>query len=676
MIQLTRLAVRFPDKVLFEDLSWRILPGQRIGLVGDNGVGKTTLMRILAGEREADEGQLHLAPRMRVGYLSQTFSFSSDLPLLELVLEAAGDVRQVEREIAETRLALAGLGDDDEDQPALLAHLGHLQERFEHADGWRLDSEARRILQGLGFTPLDAERPLSQFSGGWQMRAAMARLLLAAPDLLLLDEPTNHLDTDALEWLERFLRSYDGTVITISHDRFFLDRTVTQVAEIARGRLTLYQGNYSRYRELKEEQQARRAAEAERMKGRIEEMQHFIERFRYKSTKARQVQSRVKQLEKLALPEVEREERGVHFRFPACERSGDVVLELRGLAMDYGQGPVFRDLDLLLKRGERVALTGPNGAGKSTLARIISGLQQPSAGQVRLGHKVQLDVYTQEVEDQMDSRRTVLEELASHNQGLGQTELRSLLGAFLFGGDSVFKRVEVLSGGEKSRLAVAGILLDKCNFLVLDEPTNHLDLKAKDMLQQALSSFAGTVLVVSHDRYFLDRVVTRVLELRQGRLLDRPGSYSEFVAWRDELERQEAGETARRAGARATQAASEGSPAARPRGREERKAATEEKIRRGRLLREAAGRAEELEAEIARREARLLELEQALAREEIWNDSEKMKQASTEYARVREIVKGLYPRWEKALAELEEVRAVLEAEQVARPGVDQSRGMA
>ena len=665
MIHLHQLAVRFSDKVLFEGLTWRILPGQRIGLVGDNGVGKTTLLRILAGEREPDEGLLHRAPRIRTGYLSQTFSFSSNQALLEVVLEAAGDIRQLEREIEGTREALAALGPDDEDQPALLAHLGHLQERYDHMDGYRMESEARRILQGLGFAPADAERPLDQFSGGWQMRAAMARILLAAPDLLLLDEPTNHLDTDALEWLERFLKAYDGTVITISHDRFFLDRTVGHVAEIARGKLNLFVGNFSRYRELKEEQLARRAAEAERMKGRIEEMQHFIERFRYKSTKARQVQSRVKQLEKLELPDVEKEERGLHFRFPACERSGDIVLELQDLAMDYGGGPVFQDLNLLLKRGERVALVGPNGAGKSTLARLISGLQQPTAGQVRLGHKVGLDVYTQEVEDQMDARRTVLEELSSHNRGLGQTELRSLLGAFLFSGEAVHKRVEVLSGGEKSRLAVAGILLDKCNFLVLDEPTNHLDLKAKDMLQQALASFAGTALVVSHDRYFLDRVVTRVLELRQGRLLDRPGSYSEFLLWREGLERETAqAAVSARATGRATPAAdsTEDSSPVRPRSREERKAATEEKIRRGRLLREAAQEAEKLEQEIARREARIAELEASLAREEIWNHAEKMKQASTEYARLKVLVKALYPRWEAALAELERVKVELVAD--------------
>jgi ATP-binding cassette subfamily F protein 3 len=660
VIHIHQLAVRFPDKALFENLTWRILPGQRIGLVGDNGVGKTTLMRILAGEREADEGRVHTAPRIRVGYLSQTFSFSSDRPLLEVVLEAAGDIRQLEREMEETRVLLSTLPGDHEDQPALLAHLGHLQERFDHQGGWRLESEARRILQGLGFTPQSLERPLDTFSGGWQMRAAMARLLVAAPDLLLLDEPTNHLDTDALEWLERYLKAHDGTVVVISHDRFFLDRVVTQVAEIARGQLTLYPGNYSRYRVLKDEQRERLAAEAERMRDKVEAMQHFIERFRYKASKASQVQSRVKQLEKLEIRDVEKEERGVHFRFPPCERSGDIVLELAGLGMDYGQGFVFRDLDLLVKRGERVALTGPNGAGKSTLARLVSGLQQPTAGEVRLGHKVELDVYTQEVEDQMDPRRTVLDELSSHNRGLGQTELRTLLGAFLFSGDSVFKKVEVLSGGEKSRLAVAGILLDKCNLLVLDEPTNHLDLKAKDMLQQALASFTGTVLVVSHDRYFLDKVVTRVLELRDGRLLDRPGSYSEFVEWRDAMLQDEA------AARPATSSASPGPDGeaeapSRPRGREERKAATQEKIRRGRILREASEKAEALEGEIARREARQSELEQALAREEIWNNPEKMKQATTEYARLKEKLAELYPKWEAALAELEDVKVALEA---------------
>ena len=657
MIHLSKLEVRFPDKVLFEGLDWHVRPGERVGLVGDNGVGKTTLMRMMTGRSEPDRGSVRVTPRVTVGALEQDFSFSSSRPLLEVVLEAAGDLKQIEREIRELQDALGGMPEGHEDLPATMAHLGHLQEHFENRDGFRLEAEAKRILQGLGFAPDSLERPLSEFSGGWQMRAAIARLLLASPDLLLLDEPTNHLDTDALEWLERFLKGYDGTVVVISHDRFFLDRTVTQIAEIARGKLTLYPGNWTAYRRRREEENARLEAEASTMKDRIAELERFIDRFRYKASKASQVQSRIKMLEKIKPPKIDKEEGGIHFRFPPCERSGDLVLELKDLGMDYGAGPVFEDLGLVLERGERVALVGPNGAGKSTLARLISGLQEPTSGSVRLGHKVRLDVYTQEVEDRMNGADTVLNELGRHNRGLTQGELRNLLGCFLFRGDSVFKPVEVLSGGEKSRLAVAGLLLEKSNFLVMDEPTNHLDLKAKDMLQRALAAYDGTILVVSHDRYFLDGVVTRVLELREGRLLDRPGNYSEFLAWREALETQEAA----RAAAAPAPRGEDGGPA-RPRTREDRKRATDEKIRRGRILREAEEQAAKVETDIARREERMAQLEADLVKEEVWSDPEKMKRASVEYARLRETVAELYGRWERAQQQVEETRAKLEME--------------
>jgi ATP-binding cassette, subfamily F, member 3 len=655
VIRLRDVRIQYADKVLFDGIHWHLRPGERVGLVGDNGVGKTTLLRVMNGLLEPDKGEVRLTPRIRTGTLEQDFSFSSSRPLLEVVLAAAGDLKQIELEIRELQDLLGTLPADHEDLPATLAHLGHLQEQFENRDGFRLEAEARRILQGLGFAPGQLERPLSEFSGGWQMRAAMARLLLSSPDLLLLDEPTNHLDTDALEWLERFLKAYDGTVVTVSHDRFFLDRTVTQIAEIARGRLTLYPGNWTAYRRRKEDERARLEAEAATMKERIAELERFIERFRYKASKASQVQSRIKMLEKIRPPQIDKEEGGIHFRFPPCERSGEMVLELRDLGMDYGDGPVFAGLDLQLKRGERVALVGPNGAGKSTLVRLISGLQAPTAGEARIGHKVRLDVYTQEVEDRMNRADTVLDELGRHNRGLTQTELRNLLGCFLFRGEAVFKPVGVLSGGEKSRLAVAGLLLEKSNFLVLDEPTNHLDLKAKDMLQRALAAYEGTVLVVSHDRYFLDGVVTRVLELREGHLSDRPGNYSEFLAWREE----QAGEAAHSLREAARITAMEGDPESRPRSREERKRATDEKIRRGRILREAEQAAAKVEAEIARRETRMTQLEAELVKEDVYSDSEKMKRASVEYARLRETVAELYDRWEHAQQQVEETRAKL-----------------
>ena len=525
---------------------------------------------------------------MRIGYLAQQFTYSSSRPLLELVIEAAGDLRRIEREIVELQHAVSHMEADSEEQHETLQQLGHLQELFEHRDGFRIEAEARSILQGLGFGADELERPLDTFSGGWQMRAAMARLLLSSPDLLLLDEPTNHLDTDALEWLERYLRAWDGTVVTVSHDRFFLDRTVSRIAELTNCTLTEYHGNYTEYRRLKEGDMERRMAELHSRQDRIQELERFVDRFRYKSSKAKQVQSRVKQLEKLkdGLPVIERESRGLQFQFPPCERSGDIALELNGLGHAYNGRDVFSDLNLHIKRGERVALVGPNGAGKSTLTRLISGMEEPVRGEAKLGHKVEFEVYTQEVEQRLNSEHTVLQSLEEVNRGLSQTELRSLLGRFLFGGDSVFKKVGVLSGGEKSRLAVARLMMARANLLILDEPTNHLDLKAKNTLQQALHNFQGTVLVVSHDRYFLDGVVTRVLELRDSVIHDFSGNYSDYLRAREEAEAAEAARNAAISGAQAT----EDDRPARARSREERKRATEEKIRRGRVLRESAER--------------------------------------------------------------------------------------
>ncbi|MCB9472239.1 MAG: ABC-F family ATP-binding cassette domain-containing protein [Candidatus Delongbacteria bacterium] len=658
LLRLQHIHIAFPDKVLYDDLDWHIRPGQSIGLVGDNGAGKTTLLRLLMGTREPDRGEIIRAPRLRVGYLEQDFSFSTDRPLVDVVVEAVADLSQIEAEMTALREELATLEQDSEEQQAVLKRLGHLHEHFDNADGYRLRSDAGRILAGLGFRDEDLERPLDSFSGGWQMRAALARLLLSAPDLLLLDEPTNHLDTETMEWLERYLRHYSGTVICVSHDRFFLDRTVSLIAELERGELKLWTGNYTRFLEQKEAEKERIASEYLRQRERIAELERFIDRFRYKASKASQVQSRVRMLEKIQRIEIESETRGIRFHFPACERSGDQVLILEGLQHSYGDTPVFEPLDLHIGRGERVALVGPNGAGKTTLSRIICRLLEPTAGVCRLGHKVELDFYTQEAEEGMIRENTVLEELSRHSTGLGQGQLRSLLGSFLFSGDAVFKKVEVLSGGEKSRLSVASLLLNKSNFLVLDEPTNHLDIKAKDVLQQGLAAYTGTVLVVSHDRWFLDRVVTRVLELREGRLRDYPGNYSDFLALR---EAELGAEEAARNGARVSE---EGSATpARSRSKEDRRKATEEKIRKRRVLREHEQAAEKLERTIETRENRMSNLETELSRPEILADGTRMSTLTTEYNTLRKQLPELYAQWEVAQAKVDTCRQELGLEE-------------
>jgi ATP-binding cassette, subfamily F, member 3 len=661
LIRINKIHLEFADKVIFKSISCHMRPGERIGLVGDNGTGKTTLMRIIMGLTEAQSGSVNITKRIIPGYLAQDFSFSSNGDLIDVVIEAAGDLKSIEREISELQNILPGIQHETEEYNSVMHRLGHLQEHFENCDGFKIKFKAERILAGLGFKREEFAKPLDQFSGGWQMRAAMARLLLSAPDILLLDEPTNHLDSDTVEWLERYLRSYDGTVVIVSHDRFFMDRTIKRVLEIEHCELKDYPGNYSEFRRRKEEEKIKLLAEYESTRQRRTELEKFIERFRYKASKASQVQSRVKMLEKLPLPEIEHEKGGIDFHFPPCERSGDIVLELNSLGKDYGNGPIFEDLNLIIKRGERVALVGPNGAGKSTLIRMICGLDKNISGSCELGHKVELDIYTQEVEELMDSSKTVLQELESHNRGLNLTRLRSLLGRFLFSGESVFKKVEVLSGGEKSRLAVAGMLLGRSNFMLMDEPTNHLDLKAKDTLQKALSNYQGTILLVSHDRYFLDTVVDRVIELREGRITDLPGNYSNFLRWREKLEEAEQQKKRIVSDQNSKLNVNSGS---RPRSREDRKAQTEEKIRRGRVLRDTRQLIEKLEKKISGAEDRMSILEIELSKVEVFSDPEKMKTASIEYSRLRERLSDYYQRWEEAQQKHEELQELLERKEI------------
>ncbi|MEW6742140.1 MAG: ATP-binding cassette domain-containing protein [Planctomycetota bacterium] len=660
MIRLSDVRMSFSGRVLFESLDWQIKPAQRIGLVGPNGAGKTTLMRLMVRQIEPDAGTVEIARGVRVGYLEQDFSFSSSRPLLEITIEAVGDLAEMQREIERLHDEVARLEPDSDELRSAMRRLGHLQEHFERLDGFRLEADARRILAGLAFKNEEMRRPLDSFSGGWQMRAALARLLLAAPDLLLLDEPTNHLDVDTTEWLEGYLRSYTGAVVIVSHDRYFLDRTAGEIAELESGRLQLYTGNYTAYRRQKEEDRERRAAAYRRQQRRIAEVQRFIERFRYKATKAKQVQSRIKMLEKLDLVEVPEEREGIHFRFPPCERSGDLVLELTDVSKRYADLLVFEHVDLTLMRGDRVALVGPNGAGKSTLARIVSGLEAPTTGVCRLGHKVTANSYTQEAEGRMDSSARVLEELASGAPGLSDSVLRRLLGSFLFTGEEVFKTVGVLSGGEKSRLAVAKLLLTRANFLILDEPTNHLDVKAKEVLRQALLAYEGTVLLISHDRYFLDSIVTLVLELRAGRLRNYIGNYTAY------LESREAEEASARG---VPQTGVTGTPPAacdkeksepRPRGREERKRASAERIRRGRVLREKQAVVEAIEAEITVLEARLAELEGEMVREETYADPECLAALGREHAQARKKLDAQAQAWEEAMLAVEETRQRLE----------------
>ena len=471
VIQLEGVSKAYGDRVLFRDVTWQLSGRERIGLVGPNGIGKTTLCRILVGLEPPDTGRVSRARETTVGYLPQEAAGEARGSVLGEALSGFPEVWEIERQLEAVAAQLHESADE-----ALTARYGDLQHRFEALGGYRLETEARVVLSGLGFRPADLARPLVEFSGGWRMRAALARLLLQGPALLLLDEPTNHLDLESLGWLENYLSAYDGTVVVVSHDRYFLNRMVTTVAELSATGLDLYPGDYDDYLAQREARQALLEARAKNQAKRVAEIERFIERFRYKSSKARQVQSRIKMLDRLDRVEVGAAARHIRFSFPAPPRTGRHVVQLRRIAKAYGPKVVYAGIDLDLERGERIALVGPNGAGKSTLLRILAGVLAPDGGERVLGAHVTTHYYAQHQLDALDPARTVLEEMEAAAPETDRTRLRTLLGAFLFSGDAVDKRVAVLSGGEKARLALARMLVRPAPFLCLDEPTNHLDL--------------------------------------------------------------------------------------------------------------------------------------------------------------------------------------------------------
>jgi ATP-binding cassette subfamily F protein 3 len=536
MIHLNNVTLQFGGEPIFEDLSWTITAEpHRIGLIGPNGAGKTTLLKVIAGRLTPDSGTVDRGGGTEVGYLEQDVQeMPPDRSIREEALTAFSSVVDLEEEEAEITRRLNEIDDYESDEyEKLLDRLQTVQEKLNAAESHRMRPRVEATLTGLGFDPDELDRPLRTFSGGWRMRVALAKLLLRRPDVLLLDEPTNHLDIDSIDWLEEYLKNYPGTVIIVSHDRYFLDRMVTEIAELTRGRLWHFDGNYSYYEEAKEERYEQWRKEYENQQKRIKEIEAFISKFRYNASKASQVQSRIKKLEKMdKIPEPPSEEDTISFRFPEPERSGAVVMELSEFSKTYesDEGPVevFDDAQsLMVERGDKIAIVGPNGAGKSTLARILTG-KEPFEGERSLGHNVNVALYAQHQADTLDPDATVLQAVREVAPRRDDTELRNLLGTFLFTGDDVFKKTRVLSGGEKSRVALARTLLSPANCLILDEPTNHLDIQSKNVLIEALQQYEGTFIIVSHDRHFLDEVVEKVWRVGGRRVRTFIGNYSEY----------------------------------------------------------------------------------------------------------------------------------------------------
>ncbi len=635
MLQLKQLEKYFADRTLFAGLDLHIRPGDRIGLCGDNGAGKTTLLKILAGQVEPDAGGLQMAKGTSYGYLPQDGLEHSGRTLFDEARSALSELLALEEELEQLQQRLT----ENEDQ-LTLARYAAVQDLYQQRGGYTMATEVGKVLAGLGFSEDDMGKPCETFSGGWQMRIALAKLLLQRPNLLLLDEPTNHLDLPARDWLEDYLCNYPHAVVLVSHDRFFLDQVVSRIVELWNSNLTEYPGSYSRYLVQRDERISALREAKRRQDEEVARIEGFINRFRYQANKASQVQSRVKQLEKIERIQIPPHRKKIAFHFPSPVKSGRVVMELNDACQGYGDLQVLKDVDLIVERGERIALVGPNGAGKSTLMRMLAGVEAPLSGTRSEGHNLQQAYFAQDQAHALDAGKTVLQQITSESPFDMVPRLRDILGSFLFSGDDVEKPVRVLSGGERNRLALAILLLRPANLLLLDEPTNHLDLASKEVLLTALKNYSGTLVFVSHDRYFVDSLATRVLNVGQGGIESWLGNYADFL--RAKTASGDSSHSDRRVEQREQTGpvVESDDKDTRRQAHADRKAAQRAEQRRQKQL----GSVEE---QIETQETALAGLEEQMADPEIYQDPDRWRELSSNYEQLKDVVAELYQRWEE-----------------------------
>ncbi|MCU1329060.1 MAG: transporter related [Bryobacterales bacterium] len=647
MIQLTEAGKRFGPKILFEDLNWLVTPKERVGIVGGNGTGKSTLLKVMAGIEGLDYGTINGMKGIRAGYLPQDGINLSGRSVFDECLSVFEYIRAMEAEQKELEHQMGVLDHESFEYQQISDRYHHLQAEFTARDGYNIESRVGNVLAGLGFSREDWQRRVEEFSGGWQMRIALAKLLLEEPNLLLLDEPTNHLDLEARNWLENYLANYPNAFILISHDRYFLDVTVTKIVEIWNKKVWFYTGGYSKYENQKAERRLQIEAAYRNQRDRIEALESFINRFRAQATKAKQVQSRIKELEKIERIEIPPDEKTIHFRFPQPKPSGRIVVEFNNVSKSYGTKHVFSGATFNIERGDRIALVGVNGAGKSTLIKILSGEEPITSGEFNLGHNAEPDYFAQDQYKVLDPEASILDDIGTVATRASNTELRSVLGCFLFSDDDVFKKIGVLSGGERNRYALARMLMNPSNFLLLDEPTNHLDMRAKDVLLKAIEDFQGTVVFVSHDRYFIDKLATRVFEVADGTVTLYNGNYEDYLFRKSGMAAAEA--------ALPAQAPANGRGPAKAQPQQLPKAAPVVDDKQRRLnpikLRQTKERQRAIEDEITRLEIEVADFETALSD----------YQSAQQSIEIAEILEARRADLQKLMTEWEEVSEMLEA---------------